>query len=98
MIDINNSSVSENLVNFEVGENGNVPVELPEDEIWDKDIADSLQVLIETTTEITEYHGESLEKLSSIEECCVFILVAVGLVFGGICALILDRHLSNGVK
>lgn len=89
-------SVSNNGI--EEDGNGNVPVELPENDFWNSDNSDNIALLVENTTELVEYCGEADKKLSNIEECSIFILVACGLLFGAFCALILDRHLLSGVK
>lgn len=89
-------SVSDNGI--EENSNENVSVEFPENDFWNTDNSDNLEILVENTAELVEYCRGTGEKISSLGECCVFILVACGLVFGAICALILDRHLSSGVK
>lgn len=96
VISENDLSVSNNGGNYE--DNGNVSLELPENDFWSSNNSDNIALLVENTTELVEYSREAGKKLSDIEECSIFILVACGLVFGSICALILDKHLSGGVK
>ena len=97
VISENSLSVSDNGVgNYE--DNGNVSVELPENDFWNSDNSDNIALLVANTTELVEYCREADKKLSNIGECSIFILVACGLLFGALCTLILDRHLSSGVK
>lgn len=92
----NSISVSDNGI--EGDNNENVPVELPKDDFWSTDNSDSLEILVENTTELVEYCRKADKTISNIEQASIFVLVACGLVFGALCALILDRHLSSGVK
>lgn len=92
----NSISVSGNGI--EGGNNENVSVELSESDFWNSDNSDNIALLVENTTELVEYCRKADKTISNIEQASIFVLVACGLVFGAICALILDRHLSSGVK
>jgi hypothetical protein len=46
-------------------------------------------------TQIIENQVQFNEHMVNIEYMCIFILVAVCLVFGGICALMLSRYLKG---
>lgn len=92
----NSISVSGNGI--EGGSNENVSVELSESDFWNSDNSDNIALLVENTTELVEYCRKADKTISNIEQASIFVLVACGLVFGAICALILDRHLSSGVK
>ncbi|MBQ7067255.1 MAG: hypothetical protein IJN92_10590 [Lachnospiraceae bacterium] len=94
----NSPILSEKDNNIEVIGNGYDNMVIAENNNVSSDNYGYYEILVENTDTIIEQNREISQILTGLTDCGIYIVLGLGLVFGAICTLILNNHISRSVK
>ena len=94
----NSTIISGNDNNLEDNYNGSDNMVNTENNNVSSDNYGYYEILVENTDTIIEQNREISQILTGLTDCGMYIVLGIGLVFGAICTLILNNHISRSVK